>query len=256
MWSRFFCYRTNLWYQQTFNIASLLSFDPSCIEGSSSDSSPAMSPPTAALISSQLENIITQLEQPIETLVKDCQVIRSALEPIMDKLPVALKQVLQPTAYLEFFREEVLAAASRLSARENQDALKEQISKECTVANQLKARLDDNSSKEKLEKDLGELNQQKAALQTEIQRLQNELAKVDTDIITIKASIEENAADKHTLATELKSSLSQLRTLQKNLVTSSEEADKKAIATADGVRQKALSAAQQYLQQLPSSTPC
>jgi hypothetical protein len=93
------------------------------------------------MINSQLQSIITQLEQPIETLVKDCQVIRSALEPIMDKLPVALKQVLQPTAYLEFFREEVLAAASRLSARENQDALKEQISKECVVANQLKARL-------------------------------------------------------------------------------------------------------------------
>jgi chromosome segregation ATPase len=215
-----------------------------------------MSPPTAAMISSQLENVITQLEQPIETLVKDCQVIRSALEPIMDKLPVTLKQVLQPTAYLEFFREEVLAAASRLSARENQDALKEQISKECMVANQLKARLDDNSSKEKLEKDLGKLNQKKATLQKEIQRLQDELAEVDTAIITTKASIEENAAAKHTLATELKSSLSQLRTLQKNLVTSSEEADKKAIATADGVRQKALSTAQQYLQQFPSSTSC
>jgi chromosome segregation ATPase len=231
-----------------------LSFDPSCIGGSLSDESPPLSPLTAATLSIQLEGIIAQLESPIETLVKDCKGIRSALEPIVDGLPSDLRRALQPAAYLEFLRTEVLTAAAHLAARENQAALKEQITNECSAANQLKAKMDDSSTKDRLEKALEDLNEKKTELTKEIKRLQEELSKVDTAIENTKTALDEDALAKQELAFELKANLANLRSLQKNLVTGPEDADRKVIKSADDIRLKALSAAQQYRQKLSSSS--
>ncbi|WVZ94100.1 hypothetical protein U9M48_040037 [Paspalum notatum var. saurae] len=118
---------------QTFDAASLLNFDPSTIGESLVTESPPTSP--TADVTSNLEEIAKQLEAPIEKLVVACDGIRTALEPIVDMLPSSLKQVLRPTAHLGFFREEVLAATSRIASRNNQPALKEEITKECVAAN-------------------------------------------------------------------------------------------------------------------------
>ena len=95
------------------------------------------SPPTTppADVTSNLKEIAKQLEAPIEKLVVACDGIRTALESIADVLPSSLKQVLRPTALLGFLREDVLAAASRLASRNNQPALKEEITKACAAAN-------------------------------------------------------------------------------------------------------------------------
>ncbi|WVZ94111.1 hypothetical protein U9M48_040047, partial [Paspalum notatum var. saurae] len=118
---------------QTFDAASLLNFDPSTIGESLVTESPPTSP--TADVTSNLEEIAKQLEAPIEKLVVACDGIRTALEPIVDMPPSSPKQVLRPTAHLGFFREEVLAATSRIASRNNQPALKEEITKECVAAN-------------------------------------------------------------------------------------------------------------------------
>jgi len=82
----------------------------------------------------KLWDIAKQLEAPIERLVIDSDGIRTAFEPIVDTLPSGLKQALRPTAYLGFLHEDVLVAASRIASRNNQPALKEEITKECAAA--------------------------------------------------------------------------------------------------------------------------
>ncbi|WVZ83991.1 hypothetical protein U9M48_031077, partial [Paspalum notatum var. saurae] len=128
---------------QTFDAASLLNFDPSTIGESLVTKSPPRSPTTNVTLN--LTEIAKQLEAPIEKLVVACDGIRTALELIADMLPSSLKQVLRPIAHLGFLREDVLAAASRIASRNNQPALKEEITKECATGNQFKADLDDNS---------------------------------------------------------------------------------------------------------------
>ncbi|WVZ53490.1 hypothetical protein U9M48_004421 [Paspalum notatum var. saurae] len=118
---------------QTFDAASLLNFNTSTIGESLVIESPPTSP--TADVTSNLEEIAKQLEAPIEKLVVACDGILMALEPIVDMLPSSLKQALRPTAHLGFLREDVLAAASRIASRNNQPALKEEITKACAAAN-------------------------------------------------------------------------------------------------------------------------
>ncbi|WVZ80850.1 hypothetical protein U9M48_028295 [Paspalum notatum var. saurae] len=79
---------------QTFDVASLLNFDPSTIGESLVTESPPTSPTTTANVTSNLKEIAKQLEAPIEKLVVACDGIRTAFEPIADVLPSCLKQVL------------------------------------------------------------------------------------------------------------------------------------------------------------------
>ncbi|WVZ89907.1 hypothetical protein U9M48_036255, partial [Paspalum notatum var. saurae] len=99
---------------QTFDAASLLNFDASTI----GESLVTESPPTTFMtdVTSNLKEIAKQLEAPIEKLVVACDGIRTALKPIIDKLPSGLKQVLRPTAHLGFLCYNVLAATSRIAS--------------------------------------------------------------------------------------------------------------------------------------------
>ncbi|WVZ81713.1 hypothetical protein U9M48_029058, partial [Paspalum notatum var. saurae] len=125
---------------QTFDATSLLNFDPSAI----GESLVTESPPTTLTtdVTTNLKEIAKQLEAPIEKLFVACDGICTALEPIIDMLPSSLKQMLRPIAYLGFLREDVLAAASCIASRNNQPALKDEITKECVAANQFKANLE------------------------------------------------------------------------------------------------------------------
>lgn len=209
-----------------------------------------MSPLTATTLSLCLETIERQLEKPIDILVTNCKDIRSALGEIVTELPSGLKEVLWPSAHLEYFQERVSSAIARLAARENHAALKEQITKECSVANQLKAQLDDDSTKNDLEKTLEGLNQKKIQLADEIKRLQEEESKVDIDIAAAQTVLDKDATAKQVLASSLKANLTNIRSLQRDLVTGSEDADRATITAADDVCVKALQAVKEYRQKL------
>ena len=138
------------------------------------------SPPSTlpADVTSNLKNIAKQLETPIEKLVVACGGIRTALEPIIDMLPPSLKQALRPTAHLGFLREDVLAATSRIAARNNQAALQEEITKVCAATNQLKANLDDDSEEARLKTSRQTLDVRRSQITDEIKRFKEELSQV------------------------------------------------------------------------------
>ncbi|WVZ84880.1 hypothetical protein U9M48_031852, partial [Paspalum notatum var. saurae] len=237
---------------QTFDAASLLNFNPSTIGESLVTESPPMTLTTD--VTSNLKEIAKQLEAPIEKLVVTCDGIRTDLEPIVDMLPSGLKQVLHPTAHLGFLREDVLAAMSRIASRKNEPALKEEITKECVVANQFKADLDDNSEEVRLKASRQVLDAKRMKITDEIKRLGEELSRVDSAILANDASVKMLADNKQKLSISLKASIARIRELNKGLIVGSDEPDHQIINSADKVRIKALIAVCQYLQRLPASS--
>ncbi|WVZ81064.1 hypothetical protein U9M48_028489 [Paspalum notatum var. saurae] len=244
--------RTEVSPPQTIDAASLLNFDPSTIGESLVTESPSSSPTTD--VTSSLEEIAKQLEAPIEKLVVACDGIRTALEPIVDMLPSGLKQVLRPTAHLEFLRDDVLAATSRMASHNNQPALKEEITKECVAANQFKVDLDDNSEEARLKASRQALDAKKMKITDEIKRLEEELSRVDAAILANDAGMKMLADNKQKLSTSLKASIACIRELNKGLIVGSDKPDCQIINSTDEVRTKALTAVRQYLQKLSSSS--
>ncbi|WVZ80832.1 hypothetical protein U9M48_028279, partial [Paspalum notatum var. saurae] len=216
---------------QTFDATSLLNFDPSTIGEPLVTESPPTSP--TADVTLNLEEIAKQLEAPIEKLVVACDGIRTALEPIADMFPLGLKQVLRPTAHLGFLREDVLAAASRIASRNNQPALKEEITKECAVANQFKADLDNNSEEARMKTSRQALDAKRMKITEEIKRLEEELSRVDAAILANDAGMKMLADNKQKLSTSLKASVACIRELNKGLIISSDEPDCQIINFAD-----------------------
>ncbi|WVZ89706.1 hypothetical protein U9M48_036075, partial [Paspalum notatum var. saurae] len=215
----------------TFDVASLFNFDPSTI----GESLVTESRPTTLTtdVTSNLKEIAKQLEAPIEKLVVACDGIRTALERIIDVLPSSLKQVLQPTAHLGFLREDVLATASRIASRNNQPALKDEITKECVAANQFKANLDDNSEEARLKASRQTLDAKRKKITDEIKHLEEELSQVDVAILANDASMKMLADNKQKLSISLKASIARIRKLNKGLIIGSDEPDRQIIDSAD-----------------------
>jgi len=186
------------------------------------------SPPStlSADVTSNLRDIVKQLETSIENLVVACDSIRIAVEPIIDMLPSSLKQVLRPTAHLGFLREDVLAAASRISSRNNQSALREEITKVCAAANQFKANLDDDSEEVRLKTSRAALDARRTKITDEIKRLKEELSQVDAAIQANEASVKTLADNKQKLSMSLKGSIARIRELNKSLTVGSNESDR------------------------------
>ncbi|WVZ75976.1 hypothetical protein U9M48_023987 [Paspalum notatum var. saurae] len=216
---------------QTFDVASLLSFDPSTI----GESLVTESPPTTLTtdVTSNLKEIAKQLEGTIEKLVVACDGIRTALESIIHMLPSGLKQVLRPIARLGFIREDVLDAMSRIASRNNQSALKDEITKECVAANLFKANLDNNSEEARLKASRQTLNAKRMKITDEIKRLEEELSQVDTAILANDASVKMLADNKQKLSISLKASIARIRELNKGLIVGSDEPDRQIIDSAD-----------------------
>ncbi|WVZ93736.1 hypothetical protein U9M48_039693 [Paspalum notatum var. saurae] len=216
---------------ETFDAASLLNFDPSTIgESLVTKSSPTTLTTDVTL---NLKEIAKQLEAPIEKLVIACDGICMALEPIIDVLPSGLKQVLRPTAHLGFLCEDVLAATSRIASRNNQSALKEEITKECVAANQFKANLDDNSEEVQLKASRQTLDAKRMKITDEIKRLEEELSQVDAAILANDASMKMLADNKQKLSISLKASIARIRELNKGLIVGSDGPDRQIIDSAD-----------------------
>ncbi|WVZ58212.1 hypothetical protein U9M48_008500 [Paspalum notatum var. saurae] len=217
--------------EETFDVASLLNFDPSTIGESLVTESPPTSPTTDVTLN--LEEIAKQLDAPIEKLVIACDGIRTALEPIADMLLSSLKQVLRTTAHLGFLCEDVLAATSRIASRNNQPALKEEITEECTTANQFKADMDDNSEEARLKTSRQALDAKRMKITEEIKRLEEELSWVDTAILANDAGVKMLADNKQKLSTSLKASIAHIRELNKGLIIGSYEPDRQIINSAN-----------------------
>ncbi|WVZ93833.1 hypothetical protein U9M48_039787, partial [Paspalum notatum var. saurae] len=216
---------------ETFDAASLQNFDPSTIGESLVTESPHTTLTTD--VTSNLKEIAKQLEAPIEKLVVAYDGIRTALEPIIDVLPSGLKQVLRPTAHLGFLREDVMAATSRIAFRNNQPALKEEITKECVAVNQFKANLYDNSEQAQLKAFGQMLDAKRMKITDEIKRLEEELSQVDAAILANDASVKMLADNKQKLSISLKASIARIRELNKGLIIVSNKPDCQIIDSAD-----------------------
>ncbi|WVZ51591.1 hypothetical protein U9M48_002722, partial [Paspalum notatum var. saurae] len=216
---------------ETFDAASLLNFDPSTIDESLVTESPPTSPTTDVTLN--LEEIAKRLEAPIEKLVVACDGIRTALELIADTLPSGLKQVLRPTTYLGFLRDDVLAATSRIASRNNHLALKEEITKECAAANQFKADLDNDSEEARLRTSRQALDAKRMKITEEIKRLEEELSRVGAAILANDAGVQMLPDNKQKLSTSLKTSIARIRELNTGPFVGSDEPDWQIIDSAD-----------------------
>ncbi|WVZ49932.1 hypothetical protein U9M48_001247, partial [Paspalum notatum var. saurae] len=236
----------NVEQSKSFNVSSLLDFDPSSVGEPLIADSPSISPLIAAVIATKIEDIIKQLETSIEQLVINCEEIRVLFESIADELPVNLKQILRPTAHMGFLREDVRAATSRIASRNNQPALQEEIIKECSTANKFKLALDDQTTETSLSSAWQELEAKMTQLTEEIKRLQQELADVEAAIAANNVEVKKTADSKRQLSMDLKASLSHIHSMNTGLISGSDKLDHQIISLADAIRNKAFATEPAY----------
>ena len=185
----------------------MLTFDPESIEPATS---PARDEPPSA-VQRQFQRLKALLSSPIETLVEDSEEVKSILEEIKDHLPVTLQVKLWPAATLSFYGSRVKLARQRIDSRHAQLLLKADIADKCQRLNEKKAALDaktDTSvSTAKLE-----------ALRKELEDLEERVRATKQLIHDQEALIARSQEEAEDLKVQLKTDLSEIRALSKQLV--------------------------------------
>jgi hypothetical protein len=181
------------------------------------------------------------LSAPIDALVRDSDTVRQILEEIKSQLPEVLQIKFWPTGHLPFFRAKVEHARHRIEARRSQAPLKADIAERCRFLNEKKVALDakaDTSAHSQrlqlLEKELEDL---KAKVRATEQRIQEE-----------KTLIASSKREEEDLTAQLKTELTELSTLSRQVVSGEDKDDEAVIAEADRVRLEAIVAIDEFLQ--------
>jgi hypothetical protein len=167
--------------------------------------------------------------------------VRQILKEIKPQLPKDLQIKLWPTGHLPFFRAKVEKARQRIEARRSQAPLKADIAERCRLLNKKKVALDaktDTSAHSRrlqlLEKELEDL---KAKVRATEQRIQEE-----------KNLIASSKQEEEDLTAQLKTELTELSVLSRQIVSGEDKDDEAVIAEADRVRLEAIAAIDVFLQ--------
>ena len=216
----------------------MLTFDPESIEPATS---PARDEPPPSAVQNQFQRLKALLSSPIETLVEDSEEVKSILEEIKDHLPVTLQVQLWPAATLSFYGSRVKLARQRINSRHAQLQLKAEIADKCQRLNEKKtaldAKTDTSVSTAKLE-----------ALRKELEDLEEKVRATKRRIHDQEALIARSREEAEDLKVQLKTDLSEIRALSKQLVKGKDEDDEAEIAAVDRVRADALRAFEAFLQ--------
>ncbi|KAK1682514.1 hypothetical protein QYE76_043362 [Lolium multiflorum] len=220
------------------DLSSLLSFDPESIEPTASKASDEPGPNATH---GPLQHLKALLSSSIETLVENPEEVKSILEDVQPHLPVTLQVKLWPVVTLSAYRSRVKLARQRIGLRHAQLPLKADIADKCQRLNERKAALDAKTDTyvsaaelETLRKELEDLEERVRATKQLIQ---------DKEALIAHSHVEAEG-----LKAELKTDLAEIRALNKQLMTGTDEDDEAEIAEVDRVRADALHALEAFLQ--------
>jgi hypothetical protein len=223
---------------QGCNLSGLLTFDPESIEPAPSTASDE---PQPSAVLHQFQRLRALLSSPIETLVEDPEEVKSVLEEIKHHLPVTLQVKLWPVVTLSFYGSRVKSARQRIELRRAQLPLKADIAEKCQRLNEKKATLDAKTDTSVGTAELETLRKELEALEERVRATKQLIHDKET---LIARSQEEAEGLKAQLITDL----SEIRALNKQLVTGKDEDDEAEIAEVDRVRADALRAFEAFLQ--------
>jgi hypothetical protein len=177
---------------------------------------------------------------PIDTLVQDSDEVKHLFEEIKPQLPEVLQIKLWPTGYLPFFWANVEKARHRIKARRSQASLKADIAKRCRLVNDKKAALDAKTNTSACSQRLEFLE--------ELEDLKERVRPIEWLILDEKSLIASSKQEPEDLTTQLKTELTELSALSRQIVSGEDKDDKAVIAEADSVRLEAITTIDEFLQ--------
>jgi hypothetical protein len=221
------------------NLSELLSFDPISVGLTILEADDHQPWPTG--VASQLLRIKDLLSAAIDTLVQDYDEVRRILEEVKPQLPKILQLKLWPTRHLPFFRVKVEKARQRIEARRSQAPLKANIVERCRLLNKKKAALD-------VKADTSAHSQRLQSLERELEDLKAKVRATEQCIQDEKDLIARSRQEAENLTAQLKTELTELSVLSRQIVSGEDKDDEAVIAEADRVRLEAIVAIDKFLQ--------
>jgi hypothetical protein len=174
-------------------------------------------------------------------LVQDSDEVRQILEEIKPQLPKILQLKLWPTGYLPFFRAKVEKARQRIEARRSQAPLKADIAERCRLLNKKKVALD-------VKADTSAHSQRLQSYERELEDLKAKVRATEQCIQDEKDLIARSQQEAENLTAQLKTELTELSVLNRQIVSGEDKDDEAVIAEADRVRLEAITTIDEFLQ--------
>lgn len=154
-------------------------------------------PSTAkASISEELKNrlsdIANRLEASLESLVENCNPVRSRVQEIQNQLPEDLMEVLKPAIFLEQYHFKLHRAKERIAERREREGLESALTASKAQVNSDKIRLDELAVEPIILKNrLEELRRLKADLVSQLEAARKEIQEVEAGIATSPKALED-----------------------------------------------------------------
>nr|BAD68602.1 aminotransferase-like [Oryza sativa Japonica Group] len=191
-----------------------------------------------------LKSILDRLEaSSLDSLVVDCGPIRARLHEIQALIPDELADVLTPAVYLEQHQFKLEKAKLRLAERRERKDIESTIQANRQLVHEEKSKLD-QLSEGPIKSNIDRLEARKIDLLAQLEECNAELDMERKKLADLPKSIEEQKA-------RLKSAIKHVAELTKSLkvIPGTDAQDAQAIEEVEQIRQKAMSAIQQYLSQ-------
>lgn len=191
----------------------------------------------------QLSDIANRLEASIESLVENCNPIRSRVQEIQDQLPEDLMEILTPAIFLEQYHFKLHKAKERIAERRECEGLESVMSASKAQVNFDKTRLDKLVTEPiALNNKLEELRRLEADLLMKLEATREEIQEIEVKIAASPKAIEDQT-------TKLKASAKHPATLSRALkpIPGSSADDAHVIDDIDQIRCNAIAAIQNFI---------
>jgi chromosome segregation ATPase len=166
--------------------------------------------------------------------------VRQILEEIKPQLPKILQLKLWPTGHLPFFQAKVEKAQQRIGARHSQALLKADIAERCRLLKKKKVALDAKA-------DTSAHSQRLQSLERELEDLKAKVRATEQCIQDEKDLIARSQQEVENLTAQLKTELTELSVLSRQIVSGKDKDDETVIAEADLIRLEAIAAIDEFL---------
>jgi hypothetical protein len=227
-------------FLQNLDLSELHAFDPASIGSTilEADDSPLGLTRTA----DQLLHVKDLLSGPISALIQDSSAVKQILDEVNSQLPVSLQAKLLPAGYLSSFQAKVAEARRRIETRRSQSLLRTIIAEMCQSINKKKAALD-------AKVDTSASAHRLRLLEKELEDLEAKVRATKQCIQEEKDLIAGSKQEAEVLTAELKTDLTELSSLSKQVVLGADEEDEAVLAEVDRIHLDAIAAIDAFLQQ-------
>jgi uncharacterized protein involved in exopolysaccharide biosynthesis len=167
--------------------------------------------------------------------------MKHLFEEIKPQLPEVLQIKLWPAEHLPFFRAKEEKAHHRIEARRSQASLKANIAERCRLVNDKKTALDAKT-------DISVSSRRLELLERELEDLKERVRATERLIQDEKNLIASSKQEAEDLTIQLKTKLTELITLSRQIVLGEDKDDEAAIVEVDRVHLEAIAAIDEFLQ--------